>query len=387
MFITRLKLHNFRNFRDIDIELQRRVFIVGANATGKSNLLGSLLFLRSIANSDGLQRAGRRYSPLTNLRFSNIHSLTAPADDNQISIHVDIAEDAGEPPTWSYTLVLRENASLPHSSSPAVVVGERVTHAGNLVLDRPDQDDKQDPRRLTQTALEQVNANSKFRPLADFLASIDYSNPSPALLRMSSTPPPGEMPGYSLAERIMATPQDVREVRLRQIVETLQTLVPHFAELRAGIDEPIGFPYLQARFNHWRNPDAWQNESDLSDGTLRLIALLWAAQEEGRGPLLLEEPEISLHESVVRLLAEAFAQISWYRRRQVFVTTQSPSLLDDDTISLREILLLQPSDDGTTVSLAAADQQICALIDGGHPRGDAVVPWVGAHRPRLKLHQ
>ena len=384
MFITRLKLHNFRNFRDIDIELQRRVFIVGANATGKSNLLDALLFLRSIANSDGLRRAGDI------LRFSNIHSLTAPADDNQISIQVDIAEDVGAPLTWSYMLVLRQNVSLPqspHSSSSAIVVSERVTHAGNVVLDRPDQDDNHDSLRLTQTALEQVNANSKFRPLADFLASIDYSNPSPALLRMSSATLPGDMPGYSLAERIMATPQDVRAARLRQIVETLQTLVPHFAELRAGIDEQIGFPYLQARFNHWRDPDAWQSDVDLSDGTLRLIALLWAAQEEGRGPLLLEEPEISLHESVVRLLAEAFAQISWYRRRQVFVTTQSPSLLDDDTISLREILLLQPGDDGTTVSLAAADQQICALIDGGHPRGDAVVPWVGAHRPRLKLHQ
>ena len=37
---------------------------------------------------------------------------------------------------------------------------------------------------------------------------------------------------------------------------------------------------------------ARQNESDFSDGTLRLIGLLWALEEEGKnaGPVLLEEP-------------------------------------------------------------------------------------------------
>ena len=39
MRFRRLRLWNWRNFVDIDVELQRRAFLVGANASGKSNLL------------------------------------------------------------------------------------------------------------------------------------------------------------------------------------------------------------------------------------------------------------------------------------------------------------------------------------------------------------
>jgi len=46
MIISRLILRNWRNFRFIDIDLTDRVFIVGPNASGKSNLLDALRFLK-----------------------------------------------------------------------------------------------------------------------------------------------------------------------------------------------------------------------------------------------------------------------------------------------------------------------------------------------------
>ncbi len=38
MSFTRLALENWRNFSHVDVALQRRVFVVGPNASGKSNL-------------------------------------------------------------------------------------------------------------------------------------------------------------------------------------------------------------------------------------------------------------------------------------------------------------------------------------------------------------
>jgi recombinational DNA repair ATPase RecF len=38
MIISRLILKNWKNFKDVDLEMEERVFIVGANASGKSNL-------------------------------------------------------------------------------------------------------------------------------------------------------------------------------------------------------------------------------------------------------------------------------------------------------------------------------------------------------------
>lgn len=390
MFITRLKLHNWRNFRDIDIDLQRRVFIVGANATGKSNLLRALLFLRGIASGGGLRHAGRYHRPpLARVSLLRTRSLTAPPEDDIVSICVEVAEEPGAAPVWSYDLALRESEQQAHlrfAGDSAAVEFERVMHKGRVVLDRPDEDDRRDPQRLTQTALEQVHANSEFRALADFLASIDYCDPSPHMFRMASFASPDERPSRSLAEIILATPPEVRDQRLEWVVRSLRTVVPHFADLQIGIDEPIGTPYLQARFDHWQDSEAWQSDSELSDGTLRLIALLWATQEDHAGPLLIEEPETSLHDGAVRVLAGVFAGVAMKRRRQVFVTTQAPTLLSDDAISLREIALLQYTEDGTSVSFASDEEQLCALVGAGHPRGEAVIPWVGPRAPRLSLY-
>ncbi len=53
MHFTKLKLENWRNFLHVDVSLQRRVFLVGANASGKSNLLDVFRFLRDIADDQG----------------------------------------------------------------------------------------------------------------------------------------------------------------------------------------------------------------------------------------------------------------------------------------------------------------------------------------------
>ncbi|MBN1413181.1 MAG: AAA family ATPase, partial [Spirochaetales bacterium] len=39
MFIGHIILNNWKNFTHVDIALEERTFIIGANAAGKSNLL------------------------------------------------------------------------------------------------------------------------------------------------------------------------------------------------------------------------------------------------------------------------------------------------------------------------------------------------------------
>jgi hypothetical protein len=76
--------------------------------------------------------------------------------------------------------------------------------------------------------------------------------------------------------------------------------------------------------------------------TLRLLGLLWVVLD-GVGPLLLEEPELSLHPEVVRFIPQMFARMQRRSGRQVMVSTHSTDLLRDEGIGLDEVLLLLPA--------------------------------------------
>lgn len=78
MFITHLKLKNWRNFREVDVAVSDTAFILGANASGKSNLLDVFRFLRDICKAEGggLQKAIAQRKGLPKLRC--LHARREP---------------------------------------------------------------------------------------------------------------------------------------------------------------------------------------------------------------------------------------------------------------------------------------------------------------------
>ena len=53
MQITRINLKNWRNFRTLDVPLRDVSYILGPNASGKSNLLDVFRFLRDVSKPTG----------------------------------------------------------------------------------------------------------------------------------------------------------------------------------------------------------------------------------------------------------------------------------------------------------------------------------------------
>jgi len=67
MFISRIELQNWKNFRSTEANLARRTFLIGPNASGKSNLLDAFRFLRDLAQ-DGLDQAIDDRGGVSNIR-------------------------------------------------------------------------------------------------------------------------------------------------------------------------------------------------------------------------------------------------------------------------------------------------------------------------------
>ncbi|MDP2997142.1 MAG: AAA family ATPase [Bryobacterales bacterium] len=379
MLASHISLQNWRNFAKVDLDLGSRVFLVGANASGKSNFLDAFRFLGDIAKQGGgLQKAISDRQGLSKIR------CLAARRYPDVELELHLAEDAGSKPVLKYAIGIRQE---PRGHRQPHLTYERVWKGSEQVLDRPDKADDLDPLRLTQTHLEQINSNAGFRDIAVFLQSTLYLHLVPQLLRhpqaFSGPEMPGDPFGRSFLERIARTPDKTRKARLRAIETALTVAVPQLKQLCYA--EELGVPHLEAIYTHWRPHGGKQREDQFSDGTLRLIGLLWSMLE-GDSLLLLEEPELSLNSGVVSRIPALMHRMQQRRRRQIVVSTHSSELLSDKSIGAEEVLLLDPSPEGTTIRRASDSGEVRALLEGGFSVGEAILPrTVPEHASQLRL--
>ena len=325
MIIKRLIAKNWRNFQQINVPLRERQFIVGPNASGKSNLLDIFRFLRDIAKVEGggFQKAAKDRGGVSKIRC--LAARRAP----EVSIEVHIADASDAPAVWRYALGFRQES---RGYRRTLLTHEQVWKADELLLDRPDADDTADPARLTQTFLEQVSMNAKFREIGSFFRNVTYLHLVPQFIRFSGSIQgrivEDDPFGQGFLERVASTQERTRRSRLKKIEAALQIAVPRFKQLEFIRDEITGRPHLRALYSHWRAQGMSQQEDQFSDGTLRFIGFLWSLLESD-SVLLLEEPEFSLNLGIVSQLAPLISRIQKNRQPQVFVSTHSDALLTE----------------------------------------------------------
>lgn len=375
MRIIKLQLKNWKNFTDVDVKLSKRTFIVGANASGKSNLLDSLRFLHDISKlGGGLAKALSDRGGMKKIR-----SLSA-RNQPQVEIKVDLEDVVNNKNViWSYHISLIQESRGAHR---ILIDKEVVKRNGKIILNRPDSDDKKDPLRLTQTGLEQINVNSEFRELYTFFQEISYSQLIPQIIRQpelffdTNVKMGDDSYGFHFMEKIIKTPANQRATRLKKIEQALRIAVPQLSNLTETRDEN-GVPHLEALYEHWRPNAGKQQESQFSDGTIRLIGLLWSILD-GRSLILLEEPELSLHPGIIRKIPQIITNLSKRKGKdiQILVSTHSPDLLSDGSITAGEIVLLDMKKVGTEVKTAEDIEEVKTLLEFGMGADEVVLPYI-----------
>lgn len=362
MHIREIQLENWMNFQRASVKLQNRMFVIGPNASGKSNFLDAIRFLREISDPEGgFQRAVKKRGGVSQIRC--LHARRQPKV--AIQVELEIEKDA-----WSYRIEFGQD-----NQRRAQLTCEMVIKNGEEILNRPNEEDDADPSRLSQTFLEQVSANKEFRIIAETLAQIRYLHVIPQLIRDAErrvTRQSDDPFGSDFLEQLAKTREKTLNSRLLKINEALQVAVPQLEKLELRRDEQ-GIPHLHGLYKHWRPKAGWQTEEHFSDGTLRLLGLLWAFLD-GNSPLLLEEPELSLHSAVVKHIPAMMASVNRRNGRQVLITTHSYDLLSDQGIAPEETLQLIPGKDGTEACLASSNPQVRAMVEAGLSIADSALP-------------
>jgi ABC-type lipoprotein export system ATPase subunit len=376
MYISKLEVRNWKNFTRFEANMGETVFVIGPNASGKSNFLDIFRFMRDIVKPNG---GGLQYALDVRHGLAKVRSLAARRHP-PVELSFTLTEERPPHPggEWRYTLAIVPEGRGKHRP---LVAKEEVLRDGEVILSRPTSGDAEDAEQLTVTYLEQVHLNREFRCIADYFQDILYLHLVPQLLKYGSELAVNKIEsdpfGQGFLEEIAKTPDKTRIARLDHIEGILHAVIPNFTKLEFERDAG-GRPHLKMRYAHWRPNAGWQMEDQFSDGTLRLIAILWILLSN-KSMILLEEPELSLHTKIVEQIPRLIHKARRYVKKaggQLVISTHSEALLSDKSIDAN-FMILKPGTSGESTIIETPSEDDGMAMAAGLSPADILLPRTG----------
>ena len=328
--LRKVKIEGFKSIEKAELMLGDLNVVIGANGSGKSNLIGVFRLLERVlshnlqvyvaSEPDRFLHHGRRVTPALSLDFAfdqNAYGFKLKAVQDTLIFETESVEYSGY---WNYG----EPLAVGHKESKLEAAAESYKNkiprfvfpiVRNLVVYHFHDTSDSSPAKQTSN----LDDNRFFRPDAANL---------PAYL-------------YWLQEK--------HPTQFRHIEEHVRLVAPFFER----------FVLAPSKLNEnkikleWRqrSSDAYFDAYSLSDGTLRFICLATLLlQPTPPALILLDEPELGLHPFAIRILAEMLEAAA--KRVQVLLATQSVTLLNN--FAPHDVLVA--SNDGLKTTFERVDE-------------------------------
>lgn len=398
--ITSLRLIDFKNFADATLRMGPFTVIVGANASGKSNLRDAFRILHGIGRGYNLADAvGGKYGAGGQVEwnqvrgaFGEIIRFERPAFRVLVGMSVvgsssDISSASSRPRRAYYLIRVggneRKLGSLRVTGEALLWRGEGLIYTSHPRHPDPvgDQDDDEhlflrmaktgrqrkygdriavrpDQPALTQIRERQRVAKSHKKAaeqVIDVLGSMRFLDLSPESMRQPAFP--GQTVLGDSGENLSAVLKDIcaDAGRRETLAEWTRELTPmDVRDFEFPTDPTTGKVHLAFKESTGRTVSAYV----ASDGTLRFLAMLAALL--GAKPARLyffEEIDNGIHPSRLRLLAELIERCTATNGVQVVATTHSPDLLSmigDETFKNTSVVCRRPDTDTAVVRRVAS---------------------------------
>jgi predicted ATPase len=314
--LHQLKIKNFKSIREQILRPNWLNVIIGANGSGKSNLIGVFHFLNRVVagdlqnytgmagGADSILFFGRKESPSLSveLEFSDgshangyAFELRPTAEDRFIF--------------GSETIWFHDQSHYPHPYT----IGLGAGHTEARVKDSTERIAGHVRRDLGSYRIyhfHDTSSSARVKQTCDLednkLLADDAGNLAAFL--------------YSLQER--------HPTHFKNIEDTIRQIAPFFEGFRL---EPSRLNPDKIRLE-WKEKgsDAYFSAAALSDGTLRFMCMATLLLQPSLPALvLLDEPELGLHPAAISLLADLLQSAA--TRTQVIVATQSVTLVNQFT--------------------------------------------------------
>ena len=371
MKLTHIAITNWRNFAHIEFDLSSRLFVVGPNSSGKTNLLGALRFLGDIGRR-GLVAASEDLGGPDRYFRSGADSAAFVATFNDTQNSTEFA------------LFLR----LMSAGSESTKRGSDADQTFAFPMTDPLTGEPNDRyldvhQTITAGGKKPVDGGESF-PVEDeaawrtkvrhILSGIRYIHPNPKkMLERADRYDPDHGTGFfQHAGRFSDRQLDAALDRIRPIMAAAVPEVPNLSYLRMGLGTEVVF------YSDTPDPGARgvYSHEQFSEGTLRLLGMLFdlAMLPLTTSIVLIEEPETFLQASVVRSMSSFLAEVAMNHDVQMVISTHSPELIDSEVVLPNEVLMLRSQNGETTGELLSqsSEPRIQAVLSADLPKSEGI---------------
>lgn len=350
--ITKVSLTGFKSFKDkTDIALSNLNVIIGANGTGKSNLLSFFQLLGNALtrNLQGhiLRYGGEHFLHNGRKQTERIKCAIEIATNNATDRYeIDLAFQAP-----GRLFISREYIEYRKSGKDKPFTCEIKNNGYELgLLDFGEKlGNSNNALRGTANAIKTML--QKIRAF-QFHDTTDTARIRGGILRADCQYLKNDGGNLAAVLNMLKTTPEYLPFYNR-IVRYVQKILPYFADF--AID---GFPEKQDTvYLFWKKQgsDYILTPNQLSDGTIRFIALatlLLAPRKIQPDVIVIDEPELGLHPLAIRILANMIKQAA--ENLQILVATQSPLFLD--FFDANDVLVFEAPNEITTVKRLNQDE-------------------------------
>ena len=374
--IKKIKISNFKSFKEETIELDSFNVIIGSNASGKSNLISIFKFIDDIIHL-GLENAismqsGEEY--ITNINIGNEKPLSIELSFDLMSHPISSLEPFFHNNDNDEDIVgkdLEIKFSIDFTEKPYRIIKDIVT----ITLDVQKNDsivdtgqiifESKNGKIIVDSTVEQIKLNTRMLQMMTryrntnksslllenrFLALLDFFMISPINFRIfdfdpkllkRASPITGKIQlnsnGSNLAivlKRIMARPGTSRF-----FYDILSTALPFIKHITSEnfIDKSI-----LLKISEVYNEKNYLPASLISDGTANVTALITALFFEISSTTIIEEPERNIHPSLLTDIVSLMQEAS--KNTQVIITTHNPEMVKQ--AGTKNLILIHRGNDG-----------------------------------------
>jgi predicted ATPase len=279
--ITKLRLKNWKSFKDSTLYIDPLTVLIGVNASGKSNILDAFDFLKKL--------------------FTPSHSFA------------DAVNDIRGGKDW----IIRRGET--ECCLEVFVNEDEKEYIAKIIISK------------TENEIEYAVSNDYREIVSKNIQNLFVINPIPEKMRGYS-PVSSELKpdGSNIAGVIAAlNPEDKEklEAELTKYVSPLpEKDIKKIQAVTVGLNNSDAMLYC---FEEW-NPDKAIDARGMSDGTLRFAAIVLALlTAKPHSLLVIEEIDNGLHPSRAKELVKVLKEISIKRSVDVLCTTHNPTLINE----------------------------------------------------------